>query len=159
MAFWSVADGPVNAPGYMTAGSSGCDLTAALEAPLTLAPLERQAVPTGIAMALPDGFEAQVRPRSGLALHHGVTILNAPGTIDSDYRGEIRVLLVNLADQPYTIHPGDRIAQLVVAPVVRVVWEQTADGEAHETARGAGGFGHTGQRPGLAGSRSRGGEA
>ena len=107
-------------PSYATAGAAGLDLSAALDAPLTLAPGARAAVPTGLSIALPAGHEGQVRPRSGLASRHGVTVVNAPGTIDEDYRGEVRVLLVNLGSEPYVIQPGDRIAQLVVAPVTRV---------------------------------------
>ncbi len=122
------------------------DLSAALSAPLSIAPGEHAAVPTGIALALPAGHEGQVRPRSGLAARHAVTVLNAPGTIDEDYRGEVKVLLVNLGKQPYVIQPGDRIAQLVVAPVTRVV-EVRVTGEGEQlppTARGSGGFGSTG---------------
>jgi len=129
-------------PAYATADAAGVDLAAALEAPLTLAPGERQAVPTGIALALPPGWEGQVRPRSGLALNHGITILNSPGTIDADYRGEIRVILANLGSAPVTIARGERIAQLVIAPVSRAVLEVVADLPA--TLRGSGGFGSTG---------------
>ena len=129
-------------PSYATAGAAGLDLLAA--AALTLEPGARAAVPTGLAIALPAGFEAQVRPRSGLALRHGVTVLNSPGTIDSDYRGEIRVILVNLGQAAVALARGERIAQLVVAPVAAVRWrEQAALGG---TARGAGGFGSTGER-------------
>lgn len=130
-------------PSYATPGSAGVDLTAALEAPLVLSPGARAAVPTGIALALPEGYEAQVRPRSGLALNHGIAVLNSPGTIDSDYRGEVRVILANLGDAPVTIARGERIAQLVVAPVSRVAFERVAD--LPETRRGAGGFGSTGR--------------
>ncbi len=130
-------------PSYATPGSAGVDLTAALEAPLVLSPGARAAVPTGIALALPEGYEAQVRPRSGLALNHGIAVLNSPGTIDSDYRGEVRVILANLGDAPVTIARGERIAQLVVAPVSRVAFERVA--ELPETRRGAGGFGSTGR--------------
>ena len=129
-------------PAYATADAAGVDLAAALEVPLILAPGERQAVPTGIALALPAGWEGQVRPRSGLALKHGITILNSPGTIDADYRGEIRVILANLGSAPVTIARGERIAQLVIAPVSRAVWEVVADLPA--TLRGGGGFGSTG---------------
>ena len=129
-------------PAYATAGSAGCDLVAAIAADLVLAPGARALVPTGIAIALPPGTEAQVRPRSGLALRHGVTCLNAPGTIDSDYRGEIGVILVNHGTEPFRIVRGLRIAQLVVAPVARVAWEQVAT--LPGTVRGAGGFGSTG---------------
>ena len=130
-------------PAYATAGSAGVDLVAALEAPLVLSPGARAAVPTGIALALPEGFEAQVRPRSGLALKHGIAVLNSPGTIDADYRGEVRVILANLGSEPVTIARGERIAQLVVAPVCRVDFERVA--ALPQTARGAGGFGSTGR--------------
>lgn len=133
-------------PAYATAGAAGLDLVAALPeaSPLVLEPGERALVPTGIRIALPEGFEAQVRPRSGLALRHGLTVLNAPGTIDSDYRGEIGVLLVNLGSEPVTIRRGERIAQLVLAPVCRLAWEERPVA-AGETARGTGGFGSTGR--------------
>lgn len=129
-------------PEPATAGSAGSDLRAAVERPVTLSPGERVAVPTGIAIALPAGYEAQVRPRSGLALRHGIAMVNAPGTIDSDYRGEIRAILVNLGSEPFTIERGERIAQLVVAPVVQPRFVEVD--ELGETGRGAGGFGHTG---------------
>ena len=131
-------------PAYETAGAAGMDLRAAVadDAPLTLAPGDRALVPTGLAMAIPGGFEGQVRPRSGLAAKHGVTCLNTPGTIDSDYRGEVKVILINLGQEPFTIARGDRIAQLVLAPVVLARWEEVA--ELDDTARGAGGFGSTG---------------
>lgn len=129
-------------PAYATPGAAGMDLAAALDGPLTLAAGGRAAVPTGLALALPEGFEGQVRPRSGLALRAGVTVANAPGTIDADYRGELHVILINLGTEPVTIRPGDRVAQLVVAPVARVAWREV--GELPESARGAGGFGSTG---------------
>ena len=129
-------------PSYATAGSAGLDLIAAIAAPVELAPGARELVPTGITLALPPGYEGQVRPRSGLALKSGVTVLNAPGTIDSDYRGEISVLLVNHGPAPFRIERGMRIAQLVVAPVVRIGWAEDAPIEA--SARGAGGYGSTG---------------
>jgi dUTP pyrophosphatase len=129
-------------PAYATAGAAGMDVRAALTAPIELAPGARVRVPTGLAIAVPGGYECQVRPRSGWAARHGVTCLNTPGTIDSDYRGEVQVLLVNLGDQPVRIERGERIAQLVFAPVSRVTWARTATLGA--TARGAGGFGHTG---------------
>jgi dUTP pyrophosphatase len=129
-------------PDYATADAAGMDLVAAVTKPVILAPGERGLVPTGLAIALPAGFEAQVRPRSGLALKHGVTLLNSPGTIDADYRGEIGVILVNLGQAPFTVERGTRIAQMVVAPVTRVSWAETAT--LPETARGAGGFGSTG---------------
>ena len=133
-------------PAYQTEGASGVDLTAAVpeESPLTLAPGARALVPTGIVMQIPPGCEGQVRPRSGLALKHGVTVLNAPGTIDSDYRGEIGVLLINHGTEPFTIARGDRIAQLVFSIVVPVIYIEEA--MLVETKRGAGGFGSTGKR-------------
>jgi dUTP pyrophosphatase len=130
-------------PAYATPGSAGVDLAAALEAPLVLAPGARAAVPTGIALALPEGYEGQIRPRSGLALRHGLAVLNSPGTIDADYRGELRVILANLGDAPVTITRGERIAQLVVAPVSRVAFAPVA--ALPESRRGAGGFGSTGR--------------
>ena len=126
----------------MTDGAAGMDLSSAAHDPITLDPGQRLGIPTGLTMELPPGFEAQVRPRSGLSLRHGITVVNAPGTIDSDYRGEIIVLLVNLGQAPYTITPGDRVAQMVIAPVARATVEEVA--ELSETVRGAGGFGHTG---------------
>src|SRR6202012_30513 len=110
-------------PEYATEGSAGMDLRAHLEAAVVLQPLERQLIPTGLFIELPLGFEAQVRPRSGLAIKQGITCLNTPGTIDSDYRGEIKVILINLSQEPQTLHPGDRIAQVVVSPVIQVGWE------------------------------------
>ena len=130
-------------PAYATALSAGMDLRACLDAPVTLGPLERALVPTGLFIALPAGFEAQVRPRSGLAAKHGITVLNTPGTIDADYRGEIKVILVNLSNTPFEIVPGERIAQMVVARQERVEWEETDSLD--ETERGAGGFGSTGR--------------
>ena len=133
-------------PAYATAHAAGLDLRAAVpeDAPLTLQPGKRALVPTGLSIALPEGFEAQVRPRSGLALKFGVTCLNSPGTIDADYRGEVGVILANLGEEPFVIRRGDRIAQMVVARYARIVWEETEalDG----TSRGAGGFGSTGGR-------------
>ncbi len=131
-------------PAYATEGAAGLDLAAALDAPLTLAPGRWAAVPTGLAIQLPPRTEGQVRPRSGLAARHGVTVLNAPGTIDEDYRGELKVLLVNLGPEPFVIEPGFRIAQLVVAPVTRVACEVVEGLD--DTARGSGGFGSTGLR-------------
>jgi dUTP pyrophosphatase len=130
-------------PAYETPLSAGMDLRAAVREELTLAPNARALVPTGLAIALPTGYEAQVRPRSGLALKHGVTCLNTPGTIDADYRGEVQVLLINLGSEPFTIRRGERIAQMVIAPVTQGVWEEKASLD--ETARGAGGFGSTGK--------------
>lgn len=129
-------------PEYATEDSAGLDLMAAVTEPLRLEPMGRAMVPTGIAIALPPGYEAQVRPRSGLAARNGVTVLNAPGTVDADYRGEIAVILVNFSAEPFMITRGLRIAQLVVAPVSRVAWRE--DTALSETARGAGGFGSTG---------------
>lgn len=129
-------------PTYATALSAGMDLRANLEEPIVLKPLERRLVPTGLFIALPEGYEAQVRPRSGLALKHGIGVLNSPGTIDADYRGEIRVILVNLSNEDFVINDGERIAQMVVARHETVEW--TAVEELGETERGAGGFGHTG---------------
>jgi dUTP diphosphatase len=130
-------------PAYATDGASGVDLRAAIPEELVLQPGERALVPTGIAIALPPGYEAQVRPRSGLAAKHGIGILNAPGTVDSDYRGEIKVILMNYGREPFHIARGDRIAQLVVAPYVKAVWSETESLD--ETTRGSGGFGHTGR--------------
>ena len=129
-------------PEYATAGAAGMDLTAAIAEPMVLAPLAFALVPCGFAIALPHGFEAQIRPRSGLAAKHGVTVLNAPGTIDADYRGEVKVILINHGEAPFTVTPGMRIAQMVIAAVEQVIW---APADAlPETARAAGGFGHTG---------------
>ncbi|WP_437330145.1 dUTP diphosphatase [Sorangium sp. So ce381] len=138
--------GPIEVPppAYQSEGAVGLDLCAAIEAPVTLAPGERKLVPTGYAVALPDGHEGQVRPRSGLALHHGVTVLNSPGTIDPDYRGEIKVVLINLGSAPFTVHRGDRIAQLVICPVALA--DVVLVPALAPTARGAGGYGSTGVR-------------
>ncbi len=130
-------------PEYATAASAGLDLRASLESPVTLRPLERKLIPTGLYVALPEGCEAQIRPRSGLALKHGVSLLNSPGTIDADYRGEIGVILANLSGEPFVVNDGDRIAQMVVARCEQVEWEPAESLEA--TERGAGGFGHTGR--------------
>jgi dUTP pyrophosphatase len=130
-------------PTYATKAAAGADLKAAIQTALTLQPLERKIVPTGLKIALPEGYEAQVRPRSGLAAKHGITVLNAPGTIDADYRGEIGVILVNLSNSAFTIEPGERIAQLVVAKFEQIDWKLTQ--ELTETARGEGGFGSTGK--------------
>lgn len=137
----TVADGAVT-PAYATAGSAGMDLCAFMPEVVTLQPGERRLIPTGIRIELPEGYEAQVRPRSGLALKHGVTVLNAPGTIDADYRGEVGVVLVNFGDKPFIVSGGDRIAQMVVAPYSRVTWRNAA--VLGSTERGEGGFGHTG---------------
>ncbi|MDE7388452.1 MAG: dUTP diphosphatase [Muribaculaceae bacterium] len=130
-------------PAYSTPLSAGMDLRADLTEPVTLGPLQRALVPTGLRIELPEGYEAQVRPRSGLALKHGITVLNSPGTIDADYRGEISVILINLSDTPFVIAPGERIAQMVVAAHARVEWEEVS--ELNATERGEGGFGHTGR--------------
>lgn len=129
-------------PQYMSEGAAGCDVTACLEHAWEVAVGERVAVPTGLAVAIPTGFEIQVRPRSGLAWKKGLTVVNAPGTIDSDYRGEVKVLMINLGKEPVRIEPGDRIAQLVLQRVERLHWEEAASLET--TTRGAGGFGSTG---------------
>lgn len=130
-------------PAYMTAGAAGADVRAAVAEDVTLAPGARALVPAGFSLALPSGFEAQLRPRSGLALRFGVTLLNSPGTIDADYRGPVGVILINLGNKPFVVRRGDRIAQLIVAPVVRAVFDDVAAHE--ETARAAGGFGSTGR--------------
>ena len=134
---------PYPCPAYATPQSAGVDLRACLEQPVMLQPLQRAMIPTGLYIALPAGYEAQVRPRSGLAAKHGITVLNTPGTIDADYRGEIRVILVNLSDQPFEVVPGERIAQMVIARHEPVEWEQVDELDA--TERGAGGFGSTGR--------------
>jgi dUTP pyrophosphatase len=130
-------------PHYATALSAGMDLRAELEDALILAPMQRALVPTGLFIELPEGTEAQIRPRSGLAFKHGVTVLNSPGTIDADYRGEVKVLLINLGNEPFTVSDGERIAQMVVARHEIVIWQAVED--LVETERGAGGFGHTGK--------------
>ncbi len=137
--------GDLGLPAYATEASAGLDLAAAVDAAVEIAPGGRALIPTGFAIALPPGYEAQVRPRSGLALRHGVTVLNSPGTIDADYRGEIGVILINHGDAAFTVTRGARIAQLVVAPVARVAWRE--DDALSESARGAGGFGSTGGVP------------
>lgn len=131
-------------PQYATALSAGLDLRANLEEDITLQPMERRLVPTGLSIALPEGYEAQIRPRSGLALKHGITLLNTPGTIDADYRGEIGVIMVNLSDTPFNIADGDRIAQLVIARYEQAEWEAVE--ALDSTERGDGGFGHTGKQ-------------
>ena len=128
-------------PAYATEKSAGMDLKANIDTPIVLGPLERAMVPTGLYIALPDGTEAQVRPRSGLAAKHGISVLNAPGTVDADYRGEVKVILVNLSNDPFTVNPGERIAQLVVARYEKVEWDEVD--VLDETERGEGGFGHT----------------
>ena len=134
---------PNELPGYATEGSAGMDLRAHLSEEVVLRPLERQLIPTGLFIELPHGYEAQVRPRSGLALKHGITCLNSPGTIDSDYRGELKVILINLSQEEQVIHPGDRIAQMVIGKIEQIGWDLV--GQVSVTARNEGGFGHTGK--------------
>ena len=131
-------------PAYATPQSAGMDLRANITESITLQPMERRIIPTGLHIALPEGYEAQVRPRSGLAFKHGITVLNSPGTIDADYRGEIGVILVNLSDKTFIVNPGERIAQMVVARYERVEWDEVA--ELDSTDRGEGGFGSTGRK-------------
>ena len=138
-----INNSPYPCPSYATPQSAGVDLKANLTESVTLQPLQRTMVPTGLFIALPAGYEAQVRPRSGLAAKHGITVLNTPGTIDADYRGEIKVILVNLSSEPFEIVPGERIAQMVIARHEQVEWEQVQELDA--TQRGAGGFGSTGK--------------
>ena len=135
---------PYPCPAYATPQSAGVDLRANLEEPVVLKPLERAMIPTGLYIALPAGYEAQVRPRSGLAAKHGITVLNSPGTVDADYRGELKTILVNLSQEPFEIVPGERIAQMVIARHEQVEWEQVD--ELDDTERGAGGFGSTGKK-------------
>ncbi len=142
------ADPDIPLPSYETAGSAGADLRANLPEEqrhlgIVLAPMERRIVPTGLRVEIPDGFEMQIRPRSGLSLKHGITLPNTPGTIDSDYRGPLGVLLINLGLEPYVVHHGDRIAQAIIAPVIRAAWEEVE--VLGDTARGTGGFGSTGR--------------
>ena len=131
-------------PAYATSGSSGMDLRAELSSPVTLKPFERQLIPTGLYLEIPDGFEAQIRPRSGLAIKQGITCLNTPGTIDADYRGEIKVILINLSGEEQLIQNGDRIAQMVFQKIEIAIWEETTS--ITVTERNAGGFGHTGKQ-------------
>ena len=139
-----INEGPYELPAYATQSSAGLDLKAVLAEAVVFGPLERKIVGTGLKIALPEGYEAQVRPRSGLAAKHGITVLNAPGTIDADYRGEIGVILVNLSNKPFTIQPGERIAQLVVARYSQVEWSPVESLDS--TQRGEGGFGSTGKK-------------
>ena len=132
-----------NLPAYETIQSAGMDLRANIDEPVTIQPKQRVLIPTGLFIALPEGYEAQIRPRSGLAAKHGITVLNSPGTIDADYRGEIKVLLINHSEESFEIKDSERIAQMVIAAYTRVEWEETD--ELDETTRGAGGFGHTGK--------------
>ena len=136
-----VRRGDMPLPAYMTEGSAGMDLSADIDGDLTLPPMARALIPTGIALALPPGFEAQIRPRSGMALKHGLTMVNSPGTIDSDYRGEIQVIAINLGSEPVVVKRGERIAQMVVQRVIRAEWREVAD--LPQSKREAGGFGHT----------------
>jgi dUTP pyrophosphatase len=129
-------------PQYMTEGSSGMDLFACLQTELTLQPGERRLIPTGVSVAIPEGFEGQVRPRSGLAIRNGIGLINAPGTIDADYRGEVAVLLINFGNEPFTVCNGDRIAQMIISRVFRATWQEVED--LPPTQRQGGGFGHTG---------------
>lgn len=133
-----------NLPQYETIHSAGVDIRADIEAPITVMPLERVMVPTGLFVEIPSGYEIQVRPRSGLAAKHGITVLNSPGTIDADYRGEIKIILVNLSSTPYTLNPKERVAQLVLAQYEQIEWEEAR--ELSETERGTGGFGSTGKQ-------------
>jgi len=135
--------GDLPLPAYATPDSAGLDLLAAIDAPIELAPLDRALVPTGLKIAVPQGYEVQIRPRSGLALKHGITCLNSPGTVDSDYRGEVCVILVNLGAEDFVVRRGERIAQMVIAQHARIVWERTDELDA--TSRGEGGFGSTGR--------------
>lgn len=129
-------------PEYQTLHAAGMDIRASIDRPLILAPMQRVLVPTGLFIELPEGYEAQIRPRSGLALKHGITVLNSPGTIDADYRGEIRILLVNLSDQPFELSSSERIAQMIVAPYTRIVWQEVD--QLSDSDRGTGGYGSTG---------------
>jgi dUTP diphosphatase len=129
-------------PAYATEGSAGMDVRAFLTDPVTLLPGERALIPTGLYIALPQGYECQIRPRSGLAIKHGISLVNSPGTVDSDYRGEIGVIVINHSDKPFTVNDGERICQMVIAPYTRVGWTQVESLD--ETERGAGGFGHSG---------------
>lgn len=130
-------------PSYATPGSSGMDLHAGISGPQVIRPGEACVIPTGFSIEIPPGYEAQVRPRSGLAIKHGIGILNSPGTIDSDYRGEVKIILTNFGRENFLVHRGDRIAQLVIMPVVRAAWDEVTSVE--QTSRGSGGFGHTGR--------------
>lgn len=137
----NTSDNPI--PEYATEGSAGLDLRAWLPEPVILQPMERRMIPTGLFLEIPEGYEVQVRPRSGMAIKHGITCLNSPGTVDSDYRGEIKIILINLSSESHTINSGDRIAQMVVAKVEKAILETV--GQLQSTMRGEGGFGHTGK--------------
>lgn len=130
-------------PAYATKLSAGMDIRANISEPIILKPFQRVLVPTGLFIQLPEGYEAQIRPRSGLAIKHGITVLNTPGTIDADYRGEIRVILINLSDEPFVINDGERVCQMVIAPYMQVTWSETD--RLDDSERGEGGFGHTGK--------------
>ena len=137
----NTSDNPT--PEYATEGSAGMDLRAWLPEPVILNPMERKLIPTGLFLEIPEGYEVQIRPRSGMAIHHGITCLNSPGTVDSDYRGEIKIILVNLSAEPHTINSGERIAQMIVSKVEKAILKTV--NEVRSTARGTGGFGHTGK--------------
>lgn len=139
-----VNKGTQQLPEYATPQSAGMDLRANIEEPITLQPLERALIPTGLHIALPIGYEAQIRPRSGLALKKGITCLNTPGTIDADYRGDIGVILINLSNEPFVVNPGERIAQMIIGKFEKIIWDVVD--ELSETERGEGGFGHTGTK-------------
>jgi dUTP pyrophosphatase len=135
---------PHTLPAYQTTGSAGMDMKAWLQEPVTLQPMERRLIPTGMYIALPEGYEAQIRPRSGIAIKRGLTLINTPGTIDSDYRGEIMIAMINLSTEPQVIEDGERIAQVIIAKYEQIAWQQVS--QLGETVRGAGGFGHSGTR-------------
>ena len=137
-----INDSPYGLPAYETPSSAGMDVGANISEPVTLGPLERRLIPTGLRIQLPQGYECQIRPRSGLALKHGISLVNTPGTVDADYRGDIGIIVINLSNEPYTIAPGERIAQMVIKQYVHVTWEPVR--RIDETVRGDGGFGHTG---------------
>ncbi len=137
-----VNDAGVELPAYETHSAAGMDVRAAIKEPVTLGPLERALIPTGLRIQLPQGYECQIRPRSGLALKHGISLVNTPGTVDADYRGDIGIIVINLSNEPYTISPGERIAQMVIKQYVHVTWEPVK--RLDETERGEGAFGHTG---------------
>lgn len=137
-----ISESPYDLPTYETHSAAGMDVRANISEPLTLGPLERALIPTGLKMQLPQGYECQIRPRSGLALKHGISLVNTPGTVDADYRGDIGIIVINLSNEPYTIAPGERIAQMVIKKYVHVTWEPVK--RIDETERGEGAFGHTG---------------
>lgn len=137
-----VNDGKQQLPAYETFEAAGMDVRANLEEPVTLGPLERKLIPTGLRVQLPAGYQIEMRPRSGLALRHGISLVNTPGTVDADYRGEVGVILINLSTEPFTVNPGERICQMVITPYIHVTWDPVD--KIDETKRGEGGFGHTG---------------